>query len=147
MFGLLPEGWAHPLCTRGAWACLRAGHIPMHTWRLGSCLSCGHTLRTYGAALLPQCWARSLHTHDAWAPASVLETPMHTHGAWAVCLRAGHTPAHMWRLGTPRPNYPWPPYASEPKIALNYWLCRGQNRLGLCMNRTQIALDPAIIMI
>jgi len=63
-------------------------------------------LRTRGAELLPQCWAHPLRTCGAWAPVFVLGTPLFTRGALAVCLGAGHTPALMWRLGTPRLNYP-----------------------------------------
>jgi len=52
--------------THGGWAPAWGLGTPlMHTWRLGSCLDCGHTLRTHGTALLPQCWARPLRTHDA----------------------------------------------------------------------------------
>jgi len=130
----------HALHAHGAWALAWGlGTLPAHTWPLGyasvlgtshhtrgawACASVvGTPLRTRGAELLPQCCG-------AWAPVSVLGTPLFTRGALAVCLGAGYTPAHTWRLGTPRRNYPWALHAAESKVALDHWLCRAQNRLG-----------------
>jgi hypothetical protein len=61
---------------------LSARHIPAHTWRLGSCLSVGHTLRTRGTEIL-------LSVRHA----------LHAHGAWALAWGLGTLPAHTWPLG------------------------------------------------
>jgi len=127
--GLLPRGWAHPLRTRSAWA------MP-HCWAYPS---------THNFWALASVVGIPLRTRGVWALTSVLGTPLHTCGAWAVYLGAGHTPAHTWRSGTPRPNFPWAPHVAKPKIVLGHWLCRAQNRFGSCMCRTRIALGPAIV--
>ena len=132
--------------TRGTWASAWGqGTPPAHTLCLGYASMLGTSQRTHGAwapasvvstplrtrdaDLLSQCWAHLLLTRGAWAPASILGIPLRTRGAWAVCLRAGHTPAHMWRLGTLRSKYPGAPHSAEPEIALSHWLYMTQNRL------------------
>jgi len=105
--------------TRGAWAPASVVFTP---------------LRACGVALLAQCWTHPLRTGGAWVHAPVLGTSLRTHDAWVVYLGAGHTPAHTWCLGTPRPNYPWASHAIELKIVLGHWLCRAQNRLGSWAN-------------
>jgi hypothetical protein len=49
VLGLLPGGWAHPLCTHGAGDMPQCWAHPAHRLRLGSYLSAGHTMRTGGA--------------------------------------------------------------------------------------------------
>jgi len=86
--------------TRGSWLLPGGWHTPAPTWRVG----CTSVLGTRGA----------------WAPAfgwALLSTHVELRlSAWELAT----PPACMWRLNTPRPNYPWAPHAAEPKIALDH---------------------------